>query len=103
MIAMQRVDEVVSRVRFGAFRAPRRAAAIARRMMFAAVAAAASAAHAQGSAETHAAILLTLPSSARGLALGDAWGAVADDESALFYNPAQLARVRGFSVGGSLQ
>jgi hypothetical protein len=60
-------------------------------------------AQAQGSAETHAAVLLTLPSSARGLALGDAWGAIADDESAIFYNPAQLARVRGFSVGGSLQ
>lgn len=58
---------------------------------------------AQGSAETRAAILLTLPASARGLALGDAWGAVADDESALFYNPAQLARVRGIDVGASLQ
>jgi hypothetical protein len=58
---------------------------------------------AQASAETRAAILLTLPSSARGLALGEAWGAVADDESALFYNPAQLARVRGLSVGASLQ
>ena len=62
-----------------------------------------SAASAQGSADTRAAILLTLPSSARGLALGDAWGAVADDESALFYNPAQLARVRGVAIGGSLQ
>ena len=51
----------------------------------------------------HAAVLLTLPASARGLALGEAWGAVADDESALFYNPAQLARVHGLAVGGSLQ
>src|ERR1019366_4694091 len=34
---------------------------------------------------------------------GEAWGAVADDESALFYNPAQLSRVRGLAVGGSLQ
>jgi hypothetical protein len=58
---------------------------------------------AQASAETRAAVLLTLPASSRGLALGDAWGAVADDESALFYNPAQLARVRGIAVGGSLQ
>jgi hypothetical protein len=58
---------------------------------------------AQASAETRAAVLLTLPSSARGLALGDAWGAVADDESALFYNPAQLARVRALGIGGSLQ
>ncbi len=61
-------------------------------------------ANAQGSSnDTRAAILLTLPASARGLALGDAWGAIADDESALFYNPAQLARVRGISVGASLQ
>ncbi|HEX7545764.1 MAG TPA: PorV/PorQ family protein [Gemmatimonadaceae bacterium] len=57
----------------------------------------------QASAETRAAVLLTLPSSARALALGEAWGAIADDESALFYNPAQLARVRGLAVGGSLQ
>ena len=71
--------------------------------MFAAVFARPGRVSAQGSADTRAAILLTLPSSARGLALGDAWGAVADDESALFYNPAQVARVRGFSVGGSLQ
>lgn len=71
--------------------------------LFASLPAAPSAAFAQGSAATRAAILLTLPASARGLALGDAWGAVADDESALFYNPAQLARVRGFSAGGSLQ
>ncbi len=58
---------------------------------------------AQGSTDTRSAILLTLPSSARGLALGDGWGAIVDDESALFYNPAQLARVRGLAVGGSLQ
>ena len=60
-------------------------------------------ARAQTTAETRAAVLLTLPSSSRALALGEAWGAVADDESALFYNPAQLARVRGLAVGGSLQ
>ena len=60
-------------------------------------------ASAQTTADTRAAILLTLPASSRALALGDAWGAVADDESALFYNPAQLARIRGFSAGGSLQ
>jgi hypothetical protein len=53
--------------------------------------------------ETRAAILLTLPASARALALGESWDAIADDESAVFYNPAQLARVRGISVGGSLQ
>jgi hypothetical protein len=58
---------------------------------------------AQSVGDTRAAILLTLPSSARGLALGEAWGAVADDESALFYNPAQLARISVASGGGSLQ
>ena len=58
---------------------------------------------AQTSNDTRSAILLTLPASTRALGLGEAWGAVADDESALFYNPAQLARVRGLSIGGSLQ
>jgi hypothetical protein len=57
----------------------------------------------QTTADTRAAILLTLPASSRALALGEAWGAVADDESALFYNPAQLARVHALAVGGSLQ
>ena len=52
---------------------------------------------------SRAAILLTLPASPRGLALGEAWGAIADDESAIFYNPAQLARVREAAVGGSIQ
>ncbi len=60
-------------------------------------------ARSQTTADTRAAILLTLPASSRALALGEAWGAVADDESALFYNPAQLARVRALAVGGSLQ
>ncbi|MFI5311752.1 MAG: hypothetical protein ACHQQ3_10990, partial [Gemmatimonadales bacterium] len=67
------------------------------------VASTASAAAAQASGGTHAAILLTLPAGARALGLGEAWGAVADDETALFYNPAQLARVRTTSAGGSLQ
>jgi len=53
--------------------------------------------------DTRAAILLTLPTSARALGLGESWSAAADDESALFYNPAQLARVRAWSIGGSLQ
>jgi hypothetical protein len=53
--------------------------------------------------ESRAAILLTLPTSTRGLALGEAWGAIVDDESAIFYNPAQLAHVRAASVGGSIQ
>jgi hypothetical protein len=61
------------------------------------------AAHAQAVGDSRAAILLTLPASARGLALGEAWAPVADDESALFYNPAQLARVRGTAAGGSVQ
>lgn len=64
---------------------------------------AAARSRAQATGESRAALLLTLPSSARALALGEAWGPVADDENALFYNPAQLARVRGWSVGGSLQ
>lgn len=55
------------------------------------------------SGDSRAAILLTLPASTRGLALGDSWGAITDDESAIFYNPAQLARVRAASVGGSIQ
>jgi len=62
-----------------------------------------AAASAQPNGATRAAVLLTLPASARGLALGEAWGAVADDESALFYNPAQLARIAGTSAGLSVQ
>ena len=58
---------------------------------------------AQSAGATRAAVLLTLPSSARALALGEAWSPVADDESALFYNPAQLARVTGFAAGLSVQ
>ena len=58
---------------------------------------------AQTTMPSRAAILLTLPSSARGLALGEAWGAIANDESALFYNPAQLARVSEPSAGFSVQ
>jgi hypothetical protein len=58
---------------------------------------------AQQSADTRAAILLTLPSSARGLALGDGWTAIADDESAIFFNPAQLARMHASGFGGSVQ
>lgn len=61
------------------------------------------AAGAQDVANSRAAVFLTLPSSARALALGEAWGAVADDGAALFYNPAQLARVRGADVSASVQ
>jgi len=68
-----------------------------------AVVASGARAQTQATADTRAAILLTLPASARALGLGEAWDAAADDESAIFYNPAQLARVRGLSVGGSMQ
>lgn len=61
------------------------------------------AAPAQTAGESRAAIFLTLPASARALALGDAYGAIANDEAALFYNPAQLARVHSLMAGGSLQ
>lgn len=37
-------------------------------------------------------------SSAKGILLGDAYTAVADDEFTMFYNPATLARHRGFSL-----
>jgi hypothetical protein len=53
--------------------------------------------------ETRAAVFLTLPTSARALALGDGWAAIADDESAIFFNPAQLARMRATGFGGSVQ
>jgi len=48
--------------------------------------------------------LTTLNSSVRALGMGDAFTAVADDSSSLFYNPAGLARVSGinwkiFSLG----
>lgn len=37
-------------------------------------------------------------SNVRGLGMGDAYSALADDSSALFYNPAGLARVRGLNL-----
>ena len=58
---------------------------------------------AQAAGGSRAAMFLTLPSSARALALGEAWGAVADDAGALFYNPAQLARVHGTDAQASVQ
>lgn len=39
----------------------------------------------------------TANSSVRALGMGDAYTALANDESALFYNPAGLARVRGIN------
>jgi hypothetical protein len=40
----------------------------------------------------------TLNSSVRALGMGDAYTALADDDSSLFYNPAGLARVRGLNL-----
>jgi hypothetical protein len=40
----------------------------------------------------------TLNSSVRALGMGDAFTAVADNEAAMFYNPAGLARVRGLNL-----
>jgi hypothetical protein len=40
----------------------------------------------------------TLNSSVRALGMGDAYTALADDESSFFYNPAGLARVRGLNL-----
>lgn len=40
----------------------------------------------------------TLNSSARGLGMGDAFTALSNDDSALFYNPAGLVRVRGLNL-----
>ena len=70
---------------------------------FAALLALPAIAGAQSTGQSRAAIFLTLPTSARALALGDAYGAIANDEGALFYNPAQLAQVRSVTGGGSLQ
>lgn len=57
---------------------------------------------------THAAPTSTLNSSVRALGMGDAFTAIANDGSALFYNPAGLAKVGdinwkvfGLKVGGS--
>lgn len=41
--------------------------------------------------------LMTINSSARALGMGDAFTALADDSSAIFYNPAGLARVSGIN------
>lgn len=46
----------------------------------------------------HASETSTLNSSVRALGMGDAFTAVADDDSSLFYNPAGLARVRGLNM-----
>lgn len=51
----------------------------------------------------NAGVLLELPASTRALALGNAYVAVGGDESALFYNPAQLATVPGISATLSVE
>jgi hypothetical protein len=51
----------------------------------------------------NAAVILELPASARGLALGGAMTAVGEDDALIFYNPAQLATVRALAASLSLQ
>lgn len=50
-----------------------------------------------------AATVLELPSSARAMALGDAYAAIAGDDAALFYNPAGLATLTTASATLSVQ
>jgi hypothetical protein len=50
-----------------------------------------------------AAVILELPASARALSLGDAYAAVGEDDAAIFYNPAQIATVRGQAAGLSVE
>ncbi len=56
-----------------------------------------------GQATNPTAVVLQLPSSARALALGDAYGAAKGDEAVLFYNPANLATVEGVAASFSVQ
>lgn len=56
---------------------------------------------AQGGAS--AATVLELPSSARAMALGDAYTAITGDDAVLFYNPAGLAAATGTSASFSVQ
>ena len=49
------------------------------------------------SLSAHAQVQSTANSSVRALGMGDAFTALADDSSSLFYNPAGLARVRGIN------
>ena len=48
-------------------------------------------------------VLLQLPASTRALALGNTFVAAGEDESAIFYNPAQLAVVKQTAAGLSVQ
>ena len=50
-----------------------------------------------------AATVLELPSSARAMALGDAYAAMAGDDAVLFYNPAGLATLAATSASFSVQ
>jgi len=58
---------------------------------------------AYGSPFANAASVLELGMGARALGLGEAFVAIADDESALFYNPAGLAWHKGFSLLSSFE
>lgn len=50
-----------------------------------------------------AATVLELPSSARAMALGDAYAAIGDDDASLFYNPAGIAALGRVSASLSVQ
>ena len=63
------------------------------------VVAAFAATHPVAAQGARAGVLLTLPTSARALGLGDASAATMSDEWALFTSPAQLARATRFSAG----
>ncbi len=56
-----------------------------------------------GQATNPTAVVLQLPSSARALALGDAYGTAKGDEAVLFYNPANLGTVEGVAASFSVQ
>jgi hypothetical protein len=67
--------------------------------MAAAIAPRPAAAQAPAGETRYAPVVLTLPASTRAMAMGDA-GAAVSDETALFYNPAQLVNARGINLAG---
>lgn len=58
---------------------------------------------AQSGPGTTGAAVLGFPGGARAAALGDAYAALGDDELAIFYNPAGLARAPRFAAGASYE